>query len=68
MSRGGAVQRHDAVWTVSAAGEGTHIRYELQLDPAMRLPRRVVMASSRRSVQKLFDRLAVELERGAPRG
>lgn len=57
----GDMKAYEAVWKVEAAGEGTRIHYELLVVPTMKLPRRVIRSSTKRSVKKLFVRLEQEL-------
>ncbi len=55
------MKAYEATWQVTATDAGTRIHYELHVVPAMKLPRRAIRGSTRRSVKKLFVRLAEEL-------
>ena len=55
------MRAYEAVWRVEASGTGSKIRYELLVVPTIKLPRRVVRSTSKRSVKKLFVRLEEEL-------
>ncbi len=56
----GDMKHYRAAWRVEAQDGVTTLRYELEVTPAMRLPKAVVRSSSKRSVKKLFRNLQEE--------
>lgn len=56
----GDMKTYRAAWRVESEVGATILHYELEVVPALKLPRRLVRSSSERSVRKLFRHLEEE--------
>lgn len=55
---------YKVTWRATDTGAGVHIHYEILAVPALKVPRRLSMAATKRSVRRMIGKIVEELEGG----